>query len=406
MPLSFFWKEVLFLKQNQEKNTIEIRKSTMTCVVCLCVVLAVGTGVGLFRNYQTQKTYGELSQLAAVVEDVYYEEVDTDAAMDGAKKGYVDGLDDPYSQYMTEEEFTSYQTSEAGQSVEIGITVSWNEEGTLQVESVKMDSSAEKAGILVEDQIIAVDGVDTATLGYADAVSAVQGEEGTDVTLTIQRDDTQFDLELTRESVEVITAQGQMLDGQIGYIRISAFKENTPEQFQEIFDQLISDGTVALVFDLRDNGGGQVSSLEAILDSLLPEGEIAIATYRDGSTKTLVESDAEECDLPMAVIVNENTASAAELFSASLHDFEKAEIVGTTTFGKGIMQVTQQLADGGALTLTTATYQTTRGEYYHGVGITPDVVVEAGETAVDYENPDASTDPQLEQALEILKAES
>ena len=155
-----------------------------------------------------------------------------------------------------------------------------------------------------------------------------------------------------------------MLDGQIGYIRISSFKGNTPEQFQAIYDRLVQDGAKALIFDLRDDGGGLVSALEKILDPLLPEGEIAIATYRDGTTKTLVESDATECSLPMTVIVNGNTASAAELFTASLRDFGKASVVGTQTFGKGIMQVTQSMPSGGALTLTVATYQTTKGECY------------------------------------------
>ena len=311
-------------------------------------------------------------------------------------------LYDPYTQRSTVEEYAAYQTNEAGQMIGIGVTVTWNEEGFLQVESVTENSPAEEAGILTGDRIIAINGEDVADLGYAQAVSNVRGEENTTVTLTILRNGENLDIEVARKSMDVVSAQGQMLDGQIGYIRISSFKENTPEQFQAVLDKLLADGAVSLVFDVRDNGGGLVTSLEQILDPLLPEGKIAIATYRDGSTKTLVESDAEECNLPMVVLVNENTASAAELFTASLHDFGKATIVGTTTFGKGIMQVTRQLPDGGALTLTTATYQTTKGECYHGVGITPDEVVEPSDTAVDYDNPNAEADPQLARALKIL----
>ena len=159
-----------------------------------------------------------------------------------------------------------------------------------------------------------------------------------------------------------------------------------------------------MIFDLRDDGGGLVSALEKILDPLLPEGEIAIATYRDGTTKTLVESDATECSLPMTVIVNGNTASAAELFTASLRDFGKASVVGMQTFGKGIMQVTQSMPSGGALTLTVATYQTTKGECYHKVGIKPDEIVEAGEDAVDYSDPNSEKDPQLKKAIEMVQA--
>ncbi len=239
-------------------------------------------------------------------------------------------------------------------------------------------------------------------MGYEGAVNAVRGDPDTKVTLTIKRGDETFDQDVIRKSMEVTSAEGKMLDGKIGYITIRSFKENTPDQFQAIYDQLIADGAEALVFDLRDDGGGLVSALEKILDPLLPEGKIAIAMYRDGTTETLVESDATECNLPMAVVVNENTASAAELFTASLQDFGKGTVVGTTTFGKGIMQVTRQMPSGGALTLTTATYQTTKGECYHGIGVKPDVEIEAGDTAIDYENPNPDTDSQLKKAIEIV----
>ena len=301
--------------------------------------------------------------------------MDDEAVMQGAMKGYVAGLDDPYSQYMTSEEYQAYQTEEAGQTVGIGVTVTQTDEGYLQVEEVNADSPAEKAGMQQGDILTKVEGEDLAELGYAGALSKIRGEAGATVQLTIQRNGDTLELDVERQNIEVTTAEGQMLDGQIGYIRISSFKGNTPEQFQAIYDRLVQDGAKALIFDLRDDGGGLVSALEKILDPLLPEGEIAIATYRDGTTKTLVESDATECNLPMTVIVNGNTASAAELFTASLRDFGKASVVGTQTFGKGIMQVTQSMPSGGALTLTVATYQTTKGECYHKVGIKPDEIV-------------------------------
>lgn len=322
--------------------------------------------------------------------------------MQGAMKGYVAGLNDPYSQYMTNDEYESFQTNEAGQTIGIGVTVTPTENGYLLVNSVTDGSPAEEAGVLAEDVIVGVNGNDVAELGYTEAIEEVRGEADTSVKLTVQRSSEELELEVMRKSMEVTTAQGQMLDGKIGYIRISAFKENTPEQFLTVYQQLIDAGAKGLVFDLRDNGGGLVNSLEKILDPLLPEGDIAVATYRDGTTQTLVQSDAVECHLPMIVLVNENTASAAELFTASLQDFEKAKVVGTTTFGKGIMQVTQSMPNGGALTLTVATYQTIRGECYHGVGVAPDETVEAGETPIDYDAPDMTTDPQLKKAWELL----
>lgn len=387
----------------QREKTVPVRKSTLILLMCLCAVLAAGTGIGIYRNWRTQETYGDLVQLAATVDQNYYTDVDTEKTMQGAMKGYVAGLDDPYSQYMTAEEYSAYQTEEAGQTVGIGVTVQQTEDGYLRVVSVNADSPADKAGVQSEDVLIAADDQDIAELGYQGAVEAVRGEEGTTVQLTVKRGSETLKLDVKRESMEVTTAQGEMLDGDIGYIRISSFKGNTPEQFQAIFDQLVSDGAKALVFDLRDDGGGLVDALEKILDPLLPEGDIAIATYRDGTTKTLVQSDAEECDLPMTVIVNGNTASAAELFTASLHDFGKASVVGTQTFGKGIMQVTQAMPSGGALTLTVATYQTTKGECYHKVGITPDEVVEPGEDAIDYDNPNPEKDPQLKKAIEMVQ---
>lgn len=391
--------------EQKPEETVELRKSTLTMLCCICVVLGVGTVVGIVRAYQTKDTYGDLAQLAATVDADFYTDVDDDAAMQSALKGYVAGLDDPYSQYMTAEEYQNFQTNTAGMTIGIGVSVKQNADGYLQVVSVTEDSPAEKAALQADDVILAVDGDDVAELSYQGAVEAVRGNaDATDtpVALTIQRNTDTLDVEVERESMEVTTAKGQMLDGKIGYIRISGFKDNTPEQFQAVYDQLIADGATALVFDLRNNGGGLVPSLEKILDPLLPEGDIAIATYRDGTTNTLVRSDAVECDLPMTVLVNENTASAAELFAASLQDFEKATIVGTTTFGKGIMQVTREMPSGGALTLTVATYQTTKGECYHKIGVKPDIVVEAGETPFDENAPDTTTDPQLKKAVETV----
>lgn len=375
-------------------------------MIAICFILAIGMALGFARSFHLEEKYSRLDQLVSAVDAAYYTDVDEEAAMDGALKGYVDGLDDPYSQYMTSAEYTSYQTTESGTTTGIGITMSVTEDGYMHIESVLADTPAAQAGLQADDVVVAVDGQDVAEIGYEAAVSLIRdGDEDTSVCLTILRDEETFDQEASRMVIEVASCWGQMLENNVGYIRIASFKENTPEQFQEIFDQLLEDGVQSFVFDLRDDGGGLVTSLEQILDPLLPEGEIAVATYKDGTTKTLVTSDAEKCDLPMVVIVNENTASAAELFTVSLSDFGKATVVGVTTYGKGVMQVTQELPDGGALTITTATYRTTKGECYHGVGITPDEEVEIGDYEVDYENPDSENDLQLARALEILITE-
>ncbi len=347
--------------------------------------------------------YERLETIDSYVRANYYTELDEEALMNGLLKGYMAGLNDPYSNYMTPEEYRTLQEKESGQTVGIGVTVTLNEDGYIRIIEVQKGSPAEKAGLLADDLVIAVEEQDVLELGFEDAVARVKGEEGTRAVLTIRREGKADRIyRIVRETFDLITVDSKLLEDGIGYISISAFRENTPAQFQDAMENLLANGAESLIFDVRNNGGGLLSSLEAIVDPMLPEGVIATATYQDGTTETALYSDAEETDIPMAVLINGNSASAAELFAASLRDFDKAELVGTTSFGKGIMQVTTALEDGGGLTLTVATYQTTRSECYHGTGLTPDVEVEAGEetdiTAIDPE-----TDPQLAKAIEILK---
>lgn len=346
--------------------------------------------------------YERLEALDTYIRENYYTELDEEALMNGLLKGYVAGLNDPYSGYMTAEEYRALKERESGQTIGIGVTVTVNEEGYIHIMEVQENSPAEEAGLLVNDLIVTVDGTDVLEIGFEEAVACVKGEEGTQVTLTVRRDGEDREYTITRRTFDTVTVSGKLLEGHIGYIRISAFRENTPEQFSEVLDQLVANGADALIFDVRDNGGGLLHALEEMLDPLLPEGVIATATYQGGVTENVVYSDASELDLPMAVLVNGGSASAAELFAASLRDFDKAQLVGTTTYGKGVMQVTVMMEDGGGLTLTVATYQTTRSECYHGVGLTPDVQVEAGENTV-IASMDPDTDPQLAKAIELLQ---
>ncbi len=346
--------------------------------------------------------YERLETVDSYVRQNFYQELDEDAIMDGILKGYMSGLHDKYSHYMTAEEYKELQQTESGKTVGVGVTVTMDDEGYIHILEVEKNSPAESAGLQPDDRVVAVDGEDVLAIGFEEATNRVKGEEGTTVVLTIRRDGKEKDYSIIRKTFDVITVEGRLFGGGIGYISISNFRENTPAQFRQIMEDLIANGAKSLIFDVRDNGGGLLRSLEEMLDPMLPEGVIAVATYQDGSTETAVYSDAEEMDLPMVVLVNENSASAAELFAASLQDFEKATLVGTTTFGKGIMQMTTPLEDGGGLTLTIATYQTTRSDCYHGVGVVPDIEVAAGEDT-DIDNADPATDPQLAKAIEILK---
>lgn len=350
------------------------------------------------------KSYNKLMQLGDYIDKTYYQDVNEEDVLNGAMKGYVAGLNDPYSAYMTPNEYGDWQTEESGVSVGIGVTVQLTEENFLKIVEVNSGSPAEIAGLKADDEIIEVDGESIQELEYQEAVSRVRGEADEPVTVKIKRGTQELEKTIVRTEIKDITSYGVMLENNIGYIRISAFKENTAEMFLTALNTLTREGAKGFVFDVRNNGGGLITSLQKIVDPLLPAGEIATATYGTGEVYTILTSDANELNLPMIVLVNGNTASAAELFSASLSDFGKAELVGEQTFGKGIMQNTVQMEDGGAVTLTVATYQTTKGECYHKVGITPDVVMEEDYSEIDFDNPDPSKDAQLRQAISLLSS--
>ncbi|MGN0630274.1 MAG: S41 family peptidase [Ruminococcus sp.] len=378
------------------------------CILTSAAVISASAAVLLYaKNRNLENIIGETSKLIELqnyIDENYYTETDKESAAVGALKGYVMGLGDPYSQYLTAEEYEGWQEKESGTMVGIGVTVQADDKG-LYITDVEEGYPADKSGLKSGDIITAVEGEGVIETGYDKAVESVRGEEGTIVSLTILRKDREMKINVLRSEINIATAKGYMLENDIGYIRISAFRQNTDEQFLEALSQLTSNGAKGIIFDLRDNGGGMLSALCNMLDPLLPEGNIAIATYGNGEIENIVTSKKGELDLPMAVLVNGNTASAAELFAASLSDFDKAFLVGETTFGKGVMQTTREVA-GGALTLTVATYQTVLGECYHGTGITPDYEVSVPEDyEINYSSPDTENDIQLREAyVNILKS--
>ncbi|MCQ2459863.1 MAG: S41 family peptidase [Ruminococcus sp.] len=340
-------------------------------------------------NEKAQK-YSALQNLDSFVRENYYGNIDEKELSDGILKGYVSGLDDKYSRYLTEDEYSIEQSDNEGQLVGLGLTLTEDESGYIRIEEIMKDSPVAESKVKVGDIITIVNGVDVVSMGFSEAVEAMRGAEGTEIKLTIRRNGIDKDYTFTRRSIEVITVTGEMLSNYVGYIQITGFKKNTPEQFIDVLERLTSNGAKAFVFDVRDNGGGLVTALEECIDPLLPEGVIATAEYKDGHSETLVYSDETELDIPMVVLVNKNTASAAELFAASLRDFRNAALVGEQTYGKGVMQTTTKLEDG-AVVLTIANYKTTLSDCYDKVGITPDYQIEN-------DNPDA--DAQYDLAVE------
>jgi peptidase, S41 family len=341
------------------------------------------------------KKYNSLQLLDTYVRDNYFGKIDESELNDGILKGYVSGLDDKYSRYLSANEYIDEQNENAGELIGLGLTLIEDESGYIRIDSIIEDSPAIESGIQSGDIIVAVDGVDVIETGFNEAVESMNGSEGTSITITVRKDGVETDYTFTRQSIELITVTGELIDGNIGYMKIDGFKQNTPEQFINTLQRLISNGAKALIFDLRDNSGGLVESVEECLDPLLPEGVIAVAEYKDGHSETIVYSDSSELDMPMMVIVNKNTASAAELFAASLRDFGKAELVGEQTYGKGVMQITTEFENGGAVVLTVAEYRTTLSECYDGIGLSPEYTIVDDNINDDY-------DVQYYKAIELV----
>lgn len=338
--------------------------------------------------------YEKLDSLDKLVRDEYFGEIEEENLSSGILKGYMNGIGDKYSRYLTPDEYQDMLTEDNGKLVGLGITVTVDESGYILIKEILDNSPLENSDIKVGDIIVAVDDMDILEKGYEEAVKAMKGNEGTEVKITVRRDGIDREYVFERTAIEIETVTGKMLDNYIGYIKISGFKKNTSEQFIKELETLTSNGAKGFIFDLRDNVGGLVTALEKCVDPLLPEGVIANAVYKDNHEETLVYSDESELNLPMVVIVNGNTASAAELFAASLKDFGKAKIVGEQTFGKGVMQATYKLEDGSAAIITIAEYKTALSECYNEIGVTPDYIVPS--------SAESTTDLQLAKAIEVI----
>ncbi|MDO5559338.1 MAG: S41 family peptidase [Oscillospiraceae bacterium] len=323
-------------------------------------------------------------------------EVNKDQLVEGALSGYIGALDDKYSRYMTKVQTYESTNTQAGIQTGIGITVSLSEDNYLCVEEVNDDSPASRGGLKKGDIIIQIDGNDVAETGYNESVNMIKlKQDNSDVSVTVRRGTEMLDFTLKTENMEIKTVDSKMLENNTGYISISRFNEKTPEQMNKALDSLIASGAKGIIFDVRNNGGGLVTSVEKCLDPLLPKGDIAVAIYKNGKSDTIVRSDANELDMPMAVLTNEYSASGAELFSASLRDFKQVPLIGKNTYGKGVMQDTFMLSDSGSVTLTVAKYKTVKSDCYHGVGLKPDYEIEDDEST--------QTDEQLDAAIKVIK---
>jgi len=338
------------------------------------------------------------------------EDYTTDDLINGALTGYAQGLGDRWTSYMTPEYYQSYQESSADSTVGIGVTVSYleNDDGThyLYVNTVAADSPAQKAGIGYYDKITSINGKSIDDFGsYEKAVAEVRGKAGGVVELGMHQYATDQDvtLSVTRAEYEQIHVTSRMLDNHIGYIRIEKFADNTDEQFNAAVKEMQKQGATSLLFDLRNNPGGQLTALVNCLDTLLPEGKIISLKDKAGKTEEYT-SDASEVDLPMAVLVNADSYSAAEFFAAALQEYGKATIVGEKTVGKGYSQQGFELSNGGCLNISTHCYYTPKGISLIGKGVTPDEQVDLSDEKKEhfYVLSD-SEDDQMQAAISALE---
>ena len=414
-------------KEEEPKNTNDSKKGFLPglfvgMLAGMLLLSCVFMGIRIFQYYQTKSSAGEdgteaesvinsdtLSKMQTIenlIKETYYgDEVTTSQLMDGVYKGMVDSLDDPYSEYYTKEELEEVMNSNQGVSYGIGAYISLDQTRQLPVISgLVEDSPASKAGIKEGDIIYKVGDEYTQGLSLTEVVSLVKGLEGTTVHLTMYRegepDYLEFDIERSSQ-IETTTVDYGMVEGEdsVGYLRIREFDTVTVDQYTEAMAELNAKGMKGLILDLRSNPGGDLNVVVEIARKILPSGLIVYTEDKEGNRKEYTCDGTNELQIPLVVLTNEYSASASEILAGAIQDYNKGTLVGTTTYGKGIVQSIRHLSDGTALKLTTSAYFTPSGRNIHGVGITPDIEVE-----MDYDQYyEDGTDTQFDKALEILE---
>ena len=355
-------------------------------------------------EYERLQRYAELDEIWQIVEQYYYQEPDTQAMLDGAEMGLLYGLGDPYTYYYTPDQYAQLWADDEGEYAGIGIQIMGNyATGLCTISRVFLDSPALDAGLRKGDVLTRVEDIDVVTTTLQDAVNIMRGEPGTPVNVQVQRGDQLLDFVVDRAVVHVNWVNSYMLDGDVGYISLYEFSGDCSPSFAVHLDNLMSQGAKALVIDLRDNPGGWVDDAQKVADMFLEEGNVASLVYRDGTTELYTTTtDGKENPIPLVVLVNEYSASASEILAGALQDRGRATIVGTQTFGKGVVQYVLPVGTRGAgMQLTVAQYYTPNGNEVHKVGITPDIeaTLPEGDTTM-YDIGDLD-DAQLKKAYEV-----
>lgn len=346
-----------------------------------------------------------IQEVLSLLQSKYMGELDIDELTDGAIEGILSKIDDPYTRYLTAEEYQEETRSSSEEYSGIGVHISWSvKEGKLKVIGVMPDTPAKKAGIRAGDVIIQVDDTVVTKDNITKMSDSIKGEEGTKVNITVDRGGTTLSFEVTRSHIIANNIESNIIDNDIGYIRILEFDVDIYKQFKAEYDKLIDENKVkGLVIDLRNNPGGLVNETIKIANLLVKDGVILKVKYADNTVKTYRANGSNSCPVPLVVLVNENSASASEILSGAIKDLKQGTIVGTTTFGKGIMQSIIGLEGGDGISITVARFYNASEKEIHGVGIEPDIKVELG-NGVDLESVICTDkDSQLNEAIKVIR---
>ena len=398
-------------EERKDMKNKEFKKGVAIGVAATLVV----TGAG-FVSYQKvlfpkgnalsdMKTVQKLNYLEELIDEEYLDEKDESSLREGLYAGLLSGLQDPYSTYYTAEQYKELNTSNEGSYVGIGAVLQKDNDGGATVVQLYEGGPGEQAGLKTGDVIKAIDGTDVTEKETSDIASMVRDSEKDSVTLTIQRENEEKtqDIKVEIRDVEIQTVSHEMLSGDTGYIRISEFSEVTSDQYKKAFADLKSQGMKKLVVDLRDNPGGLLNTVCDILRQILPEGLIVYTEDKNGKREEETCDGKNELTMPLAVLVNGNSASASEIFAGAVKDYGIGTIVGTTTYGKGVVQTIQPLTDGSAVKITIAKYFTPKGNDINKKGITPDVEAELSGDITDWAELTHEEDTQLQTALKELE---
>ncbi len=352
-------------------------------------------------SFDSKEFDDKLDKVKKCIATYFLDETDESLLVDGAFKGIMEALEDPYSVYYTADEYESVSKSTEGEYDGIGVAISEDDEGNIVVKDVYDDTPAEKAGILENDILLKVNDEDFSGKTSSDIVSYIKSIESKEFTVTLRRGEEEMEVSIYKETIEKPTVESEMLEDNIGYIKLSEFDGVSTNQFSAALNDLRDSGMNSLIIDLRNNPGGRLDVVCDLLDLFIAKDKLLVYTKdKNGEgEKHYAKYDATVTDIPICVLVNEKSASASEVFTGVMKDYEAATIIGKKTFGKGIVQQIVDLKDGSAIKLTVSKYYLPNDENIHGEGISPDIEVENDENTAD-------ADEQLEKAIEYIKNEN